>query len=87
MIRAHRVTEALQLSERLFERERSLFAAELFLLPAQIQRDLLSESEHEYFHNTLKQYIERAARQETRGMQLPLTIIWETTSKQKATSE
>jgi len=60
MIRAHRVTEALQLSERL--RERSLFAAELFLLPAQIQRDLLSESEHEYFHNSLKRYIERAAK-------------------------
>lgn len=54
--------EIRKAAERLFERERSLFAAELFLLPAQIQRDLLSESEHEYFHNTLKRYIERAAK-------------------------
>jgi hypothetical protein len=54
MIRAHRVTEALQLSERLSESEGTLVAAEMFTWTALSQNDSLSESEHEYLHNFLE---------------------------------
>jgi tetratricopeptide (TPR) repeat protein len=60
MIRAHRVTEALQLSERLSESEGTLVAAEMFTWTALSQNDSLSESEHEYLHNFLERYIEQA---------------------------
>jgi tetratricopeptide (TPR) repeat protein len=61
MIRGHRVTEALQLSEQLFESEGTLLAAEMFILTALSQNDSFSESEHQYLHNCLKRYTERAA--------------------------
>lgn len=65
MIRAHRVTEALQLSERLFESKESLPAAELFTLPAALtQRDSLSNSEHEYLRIFKYRRIEQAVQAE-----------------------
>lgn len=66
MIRAHRVTEALQLSESLSKSEESLFAADMFTWTALSQSASLSESEHEYLQNFLERYTEQAVQSEDR---------------------
>ncbi|AUB44847.1 Tetratricopeptide (plasmid) [Nostoc flagelliforme CCNUN1] len=62
MIRAHRVTEALQLSEKLGYTEASLVASEMLTLPALSQRQSLSDNEQNYVQNFLERYIEQVVK-------------------------
>lgn len=66
MIRAHRITEALQLSESLSKSEESLVAAEMFTWTALSQRGSLSESEHQYLQNFLERYTKQAIQSENK---------------------
>ena len=60
MARAHRVTEALQLSEVLFEERRSALPAQLFMIAACIHSDSLSPGERQYLREVMKLRIKRA---------------------------
>ncbi|GAB1541154.1 hypothetical protein NUACC21_38240 [Scytonema sp. NUACC21] len=60
MIKEHRVIEALQLLEKLFNAE--IDAAEMLMLPPLLQSQYLSEFEHKYFYHFLERYIERAVK-------------------------
>ena len=65
MLQAHRVTEALRLSKMLIESEESLFAAEMFMLPAALsESDSLSDSEHEDLQSLRQRRIEQAVQAE-----------------------
>lgn len=66
MLRAHRITEALQLSESLSKSEESLFAAEMFTWTALSQSVSLSESEHQYLQYFLERYTQQAVESEDR---------------------
>jgi len=59
MARAQRVTEALELSEKLFA-ENAGIAAEAFTLPALIHNESLSPGEHLYYRTVLQRRIDAA---------------------------
>ncbi|HLO83502.1 MAG TPA: DUF4365 domain-containing protein [Nostocaceae cyanobacterium] len=61
MVRAHRLREALQLSERLSETE-ACHVATLLTIPASSQRFRLSESDNNYLHRFLENSIQRSAK-------------------------
>lgn len=60
MARAHRVTEALRLSEKFFESEGSLLSAQMLMLSAFVQSDSLSDSERAYFLEFMTRHIKCA---------------------------
>jgi len=60
MARAHRVAEALQLSEVLFEKREALPAAQLFMIAACIQSDTFSPGERQYLREVMRKRIQRA---------------------------
>lgn len=59
MIMAHRVTEALQLSEKLLDTESFLSHSKMLALPALLHSKSLSKNEHKYLQIFLERYVER----------------------------
>lgn len=64
MARSLRITEALRLSDKLAESEDSLLVTLIFMLPAFLQNDSLSDSEREYLQSLMQQCVERAVQDE-----------------------
>lgn len=64
MSRAHRVSEALRLSEMLLENEEALDTVQFLMLPALLHGDSLSGSERGYYRRLLQKRIERAEQSE-----------------------
>ena len=60
MAQAQRITEALDLSEKLFERPELGMAAQVLMWPALIHCDSLSPSEREFLRRYLQKRVERA---------------------------